>query len=70
MVREFIVKCQCCRRSRLLWTGAYSSEFTMCQDFQLCEKRARVIQSDCMISSPGLFFVYAYTHILEEAKEL
>lgn len=69
MGREFIAKCQCCRR-RLLWPGTFSAEFTMCQDVQLCEKRAGVIQYDHMIFSPGMFFIYTYTHTLEEAKGL
>ena len=53
----------------MLWPGAHSTEFTMCQDVQLCEKRAGVIQYDRMIFCPGMFFVYAYMHTLEEAKE-
>lgn len=50
--------------------GAHSAEFTMCQDVQLREKRAGVIQYYRMIFCPGVFFVYTYTHALEEAKEL
>lgn len=42
----------------------------MCQEVQLCEKRAGVIQYDCMIFHPGVFYVYAYTHTLQEAKEV
>lgn len=69
MGREFIAKFQCCRR-RLLWPSTFSAEFTMCQDIQLCEKRAGVIQSDHMIFCPDMFFIYTYTHTLEEAKGL